>query len=175
MIPALLLPVALELYDNLRCHQWRQSGLRDNSTFSVKDKKDFRSFYLYKESIYKERRSLYQNEAYKPKALGSTSITHRSDTSASDRSLIDVDPNVFAIWGCDTTRGSSPLIHWNGNVAIWTKLSSLAAPEIIILTTSTAANHEDVVEIKTFSFQESTIVFAIVNNINVSVKMLEIH
>ena len=32
------------------------------------------------------------------KTLGSTSIKHLSDTFASDRYLIDVDPRVYAIW-----------------------------------------------------------------------------
>ena len=31
--------------------------------------------------------------------LESTLIRHRSDSLASDRYLIDVDPNAFAIWG----------------------------------------------------------------------------
>ena len=32
------------------------------------------------------------------KIVGSTSIRHRSDSCASDRYLIDIDPTVFAIW-----------------------------------------------------------------------------
>ena len=36
------------------------------------------------------------------KTLVSTSIRHRSDTFASDRCLIDVDPMVFAIWAAST-------------------------------------------------------------------------
>ena len=34
---------------------------------------------------------------------GSTSIWHRSDTFASDRYLIDVDPRVFALWTVGTS------------------------------------------------------------------------
>ena len=32
------------------------------------------------------------------KALGSTSIRHRSNAKASNRCLINVDPSVFAVW-----------------------------------------------------------------------------
>ena len=36
--------------------------------------------------------------AQQARTIGSTSIEHRSDTLVSDRCLIDVDPNVVAIW-----------------------------------------------------------------------------
>ena len=38
-------------------------------------------------------------------------------------------------------------IHWNGNVIILTKFSSLAALEVVILTTSSAANDENFIQI----------------------------
>ena len=44
-----------------------------------------------------------------------------------------------------------PVIHWNENV-ILTKFSSLAVLEVVILTTSSAANDENFIRMKTFSF-----------------------
>ena len=44
-------------------------------------------------------------------------------------------------------------IHWNGNVVILMKFSSLAALEVVILTTSGAASDENFVKMTTFSFQ----------------------
>ena len=44
-------------------------------------------------------------------------------------------------------------IHWNENVIILMKFSSLAAPKVVILTTFGAASDEDFIKMKTFSFQ----------------------
>ena len=44
-------------------------------------------------------------------------------------------------------------IHWNENVVILTKFSSLAALEVVILTTFSAANDENFIKMKTFPFQ----------------------
>ena len=44
-------------------------------------------------------------------------------------------------------------IHWNKNVVILTKFSSLAALEVVILTTSSAASDEHFIKMKTFPFQ----------------------
>ena len=43
--------------------------------------------------------------------------------------------------------------HWNENVVILTKFSSLAAPEVVKMTTSSAASDENVIKITTFPFQ----------------------
>ena len=43
-------------------------------------------------------------------------------------------------------------VHWNENVVILTKFSSLAALEIVILTTSSATCHENFIKMTTFSF-----------------------
>ena len=43
--------------------------------------------------------------------------------------------------------------HWNENVVILMKFSSLAAPKVVILTTFGAASDEDFVKMKTFPFQ----------------------
>ena len=48
---------------------------------------------------------------------------------------------------------SSPDHHWNKNVVILTKFSSLAALEVVILTTSSAASDEHFIKMKTFPFQ----------------------
>ena len=52
------------------------------------------------------------------------------------------------------------MIHWNENVFILMKVSSLAAPKVVILTTFGAASDEDFIKMKTFSFQ--CIILAIV-------------
>ena len=44
-------------------------------------------------------------------------------------------------------------IHWNGDVAILMKFSSLAALEVVNMTTSSAASDENFVKMTTFSFQ----------------------
>ena len=44
-------------------------------------------------------------------------------------------------------------IHWNANVIILMKLSSLAALEVVKMTTSSAASDENFIKIITFSFQ----------------------
>ena len=44
-------------------------------------------------------------------------------------------------------------LHWNKNVVILTKFSSLAALEVVILTTSSAASDEHFIKMKTFPFQ----------------------
>ena len=50
------------------------------------------------------------------------------------------------------STGYSP-IHWNENVVILTKFSSLAALEVVILTTFSAASDENFIKMKTFPFQ----------------------
>ena len=47
----------------------------------------------------------------------------------------------------------SSLVHWNENVVILTKFSSLAALEVVILTTFSAASDENFIKMKTFPFQ----------------------
>ena len=44
-------------------------------------------------------------------------------------------------------------LHWNGNVVILTKFSSVAALEVVILTTFSAASDENFIKMKTFPFQ----------------------
>ena len=44
-------------------------------------------------------------------------------------------------------------IHWNENVVILMKSSSLAALKVVILTTIGAASDEDFIKMTTFSFQ----------------------
>ena len=44
-------------------------------------------------------------------------------------------------------------VHWNGNVFILMKLSSLAALEVVKMTTSSAASDENFIKMMTFSFQ----------------------
>ena len=44
-------------------------------------------------------------------------------------------------------------LHWNGNVFILTKSSSLAAPKVVKMTTFGAASDEDFIKMTTFSFQ----------------------
>ena len=41
--------------------------------------------------------------------------------------------------------------HWNRNVVILTKFSSLAAPEVVILTTSVAASDENFIKLTNIS------------------------
>ena len=43
--------------------------------------------------------------------------------------------------------------HWNGNVVILMKFSSLAALKVVKMTTSSAANDENFIKMMTFSFQ----------------------
>ena len=43
--------------------------------------------------------------------------------------------------------------HWNWNVVIFTSISSLAAPNVVILITFGATNDENVVKMTTFPFQ----------------------
>ena len=45
------------------------------------------------------------------------------------------------------------VVHWNGNVVILMKFSSLAALEVVKMTTSSAASDENFVKMTTFSFQ----------------------
>ena len=52
----------------------------------------------------------------------------------------------------DTTHCREHL-HWNENVVILTKFSSLAALEVVILTTFSAASDENFIKMKTFPFQ----------------------
>ena len=44
-------------------------------------------------------------------------------------------------------------VHWNGNVFILMKFSSLAALKVVKLTTSSAASDENFIKMTTFSFQ----------------------
>ena len=44
-------------------------------------------------------------------------------------------------------------LHWNRNVIILTKFSSMAALDVVILTTSSAANDENFIKMTIFSFQ----------------------
>ena len=49
-------------------------------------------------------------------------------------------------------------IHWNQKVVILTTFLSLAAPEVVILTTSGATSDEKVVNMMTFCFQCFTMI-----------------
>ena len=51
--------------------------------------------------------------------------------------------------------------HWNENVIILMKFSSLAAPKVVILTTFGAASDEDFIKMKTFSFQCTELPFCL--------------
>ena len=51
------------------------------------------------------------------------------------------------------TRKMFPFDHWNGNVIILIKFSSLAALEVAILTTFSAASDDNFVKMTRFSFQ----------------------
>ena len=53
----------------------------------------------------------------------------------------------------DNQPSSPKMAHWNENVVILTKFSSLAALEVVILTTSSAASDENFIKMKTFPFQ----------------------
>ena len=59
---------------------------------------------------------------------------------------------VHFIFGRDGNQ-TFPVLHWNKNVVILTKFSSLAALEVVILTTSSAASDEHFIKMKTFPFQ----------------------
>ena len=54
-------------------------------------------------------------------------------------------------------KGQINNIHWNKSVVILTRFSSLAALEVVILTTSGAAGDEHFVEVGTLPFQCSSI------------------
>ena len=56
------------------------------------------------------------------KIIGSTTIKHRSDTSASDRCLIDVDPKVFVLWA-----SCSIALKWQNTVCPKTLYSLVCA------------------------------------------------
>ena len=53
----------------------------------------------------------------------------------------------------DISQETNVEIHWNENVVILMKFSSLAALEVVILTTFSAASDENFIKMKTFSFQ----------------------
>ena len=54
----------------------------------------------------------------------------------------------------ETNRQLRPTVHhWNGNVFILMKFSSLAALKVVKMTTSSAASDENFVKMTTFSFQ----------------------
>ena len=61
--------------------------------------------------------------------------------------LISLD--MLSHWG----RVTHICMHWNENVVILTKFQSLAALEVVILTTSSAASDENLIKMKTFPFQ----------------------
>ena len=54
-------------------------------------------------------------------------------------------------------------MHWNENVVILMKFSSLAALEVVILTTFSAASDENFIKMKTFPFQCMWHIYAFVN------------
>ena len=58
---------------------------------------------------------------------------------------------IFSIWS--SVQLSRPVVHWNENVVILMKFSSLAALEVVIWATSGAASVENFVKMTTFSFQ----------------------
>ena len=49
------------------------------------------------------------------------------------------------------------MIYWNGNAFIFMKFSSLAALEVVKMTTSNAANDENFIKMMTFSFQRTSL------------------
>ena len=61
-------------------------------------------------------------------------------------------------YGSEITPHIVILIHWNENVVILTKFESLAALEVVILTTSSAASDENFIKMKTFPFQYKTLI-----------------
>ena len=55
---------------------------------------------------------------------------------------------------CPQKEAPGPLLlHWNGNVFILMKFSSLAALKVVKMTTSSAASDENFIKMTTFSFQ----------------------
>ena len=70
--------------------------------------------------------------------------------------LIDIGyiTSVHLIGVLEVNHFISPnVIHWNGNVFILMKFSSLAALKVVKMTTSSAASDENFIKMTTFSFQ----------------------
>ena len=65
----------------------------------------------------------------------------------------NIDQDAWPIWCQSDPRKTTSVKHWNENVIILMKVSSLAAPKVVILTTFGAASDEDFIKMKTFSFQ----------------------
>ena len=63
---------------------------------------------------------------------------------------------IQVITGCDQFKPGWLWLHWNGNVFILMKFSSLAALKVVKMTTSSAASDENFVKMTTFSFQCKT-------------------
>ena len=67
------------------------------------------------------------------------------------------DPFTHILQGCfsgtEAVINCSSAYHWESNVLILMKLSSLTAPEVVEMTTSSAASDERFIKMMTFSFQ----------------------
>ena len=59
----------------------------------------------------------------------------------------------FGLFWCTDVEYQLYELHWNGNVFILMKFSSLAALEVVKMTTSSAASDQNFVKMTTFSFQ----------------------
>ena len=68
------------------------------------------------------------------------------------KSLIHFQTSIAAPLDIGENKQYQP-IHWNENVVILMKFSSLAALEVVILTTFSAASDENFIKMKTFPFQ----------------------
>ena len=71
--------------------------------------------------------------------------------SSSEHASIDSGHSLAANRGYAISRINDD--HWNENVVILMKFSSLAALEVVILTTFSAASDENFIKMKTFPFQ----------------------
>ena len=69
--------------------------------------------------------------------------------------LLSSSPSPLTCHPCFHFEGVYQVVqlHWNGNVIILTKFSSLAALKVVILTTFGAASDENFIKMMTFSFQ----------------------
>ena len=76
-----------------------------------------------------------------------------------------VDCNMHQIKYCSNPKRKDAwfnrifVLHWNENVIILMKVSSLAASKVVILTTFGAASDEDFIKMMTFSFQCRSVYF----------------
>ena len=67
--------------------------------------------------------------------------------------LVHWNGNVFILMKFSSLAALEVVIFWNGNVFILMKFSSLAALKVVKMTTSSAASDENFIKMKTFPFQ----------------------